>query len=223
MKGSIMKKNNYVHSFCALAAIAMLMSSCTKTEKTVSGVALGAATGGVIGGVAGNGAGAAIGIGVGGTVGGLVGSSMHDDNDCRKKSCKECKRNNRGKKRVRKKYSKKDSSCTVASTQPVAAVADVSSNIQEGVVASSLEAQEDEKFMSEDLADVSTVAIPVAVADSTSGSSSSSDDSGEAEKLAQELEQAMAQANDIHAAADSDEIVSSDTLENVGSETAADE
>ena len=57
----------------------ILITGCTKTEKTVAGVVLGAGVGAGIGAAAGGGAGAAIGGGVGAVGGGLIGNSLGDD------------------------------------------------------------------------------------------------------------------------------------------------
>lgn len=66
-------------SACAvILAIASLFicSSCSKTEKTLSGIAIGACSGALIGGAAGGGTGAAIGAGVGAMGGGIIGSNV---------------------------------------------------------------------------------------------------------------------------------------------------
>lgn len=57
----------------------LLLSGCTRDEKTVAGVLIGAGSGALIGGLAGGGAGAAIGGVTGGFAGGLIGNSMGDD------------------------------------------------------------------------------------------------------------------------------------------------
>jgi hypothetical protein len=59
----------------------LLMSGCTKEEKTAGGVVIGAGSGALIGGLAGGGTGAAIGAVGGGVAGGLIGHSMGDDDD----------------------------------------------------------------------------------------------------------------------------------------------
>ena len=71
--------------FGALLISAVLMSSCTKKEKTISGVIIGAGTGAAIGGIAGNGTGAAVGGILGGLTGGLIGNSMKDDDKEKKR------------------------------------------------------------------------------------------------------------------------------------------
>ena len=60
---------------CAiLFGLTMMLAGCSKTEKTIAGVAGGAVTGAVIGGIAGGGTGAVIGGGAGALAGGLIGS-----------------------------------------------------------------------------------------------------------------------------------------------------
>lgn len=60
---------------------ALLISGCSKEEKTIGGVLLGAGVGAAIGAAAGNGTGAAIGAVAGAGVGGVIGHSMGDDDD----------------------------------------------------------------------------------------------------------------------------------------------
>ena len=54
----------------------LVMSGCSKQEKTLSGVALGAGTGALIGGAAGGTGGALVGAGLGGVVGGVIGHNV---------------------------------------------------------------------------------------------------------------------------------------------------
>ena len=61
-------------------SVSMLLSGCTKQEKTVGGAVLGAGTGALIGGAAsGNAGGAIAGGAIGGVAGGLIGHSLGDD------------------------------------------------------------------------------------------------------------------------------------------------
>jgi len=65
---------------CALILGSLLiLSSCSKEEKTVTGAALGAGTGALIGSAAGNTGGGIAGAAIGGVAGGLIGHSLGDD------------------------------------------------------------------------------------------------------------------------------------------------
>jgi uncharacterized protein YcfJ len=59
----------------------VLITGCSKKEKTIGGVLIGAGAGAGIGAAAGGGEGAAIGGVTGGVVGGLIGHSMGDDDE----------------------------------------------------------------------------------------------------------------------------------------------
>lgn len=63
----------------AIIGSAVVMSSCTKKEKTVAGALIGAAAGAGIGAAAGNTEGAIAGGAIGGIAGGLIGHSLGDD------------------------------------------------------------------------------------------------------------------------------------------------
>jgi osmotically inducible lipoprotein OsmB len=57
----------------------LLLSSCTKKEKTIAGAAIGAGTGALVGSAAGGTGGAIAGGAIGGITGGLIGNSLGDD------------------------------------------------------------------------------------------------------------------------------------------------
>ena len=181
-----MKKNNSSPLFIFLAGALAIMPSCTKTEKTVSGVALGAATGGIIGGVAGNGTGAVIGVGLGGAAGGIIGNSMGDDEKeekrCRKEKRKEKKGYCSKKKSDRKKRCSKKKEMTedhVASSEVTPVM-----ELPEGETPALAEERVDLSVTSSASLDLPAHGAMAAAADEIS--------SGEAEKLAKELEAAMA-------------------------------
>jgi len=62
-----------------LFAGTIMLTGCSKQEKTLGGALIGAGAGAGIGAAAGGGGGAAIGAGVGAITGGLIGHSMGDD------------------------------------------------------------------------------------------------------------------------------------------------
>jgi len=62
-----------------MMASAVMLSSCTKKEKTVGGALIGAGTGAAIGSAVGNTEGAIAGGALGAVAGGLIGHSMGDD------------------------------------------------------------------------------------------------------------------------------------------------
>lgn len=68
---------NQVLSIALICAGAVLLGGCTKTERTIAGVAIGAGTGGLIGGLAGGPVGGAVGAVSGGIVGGVIGNKTY--------------------------------------------------------------------------------------------------------------------------------------------------
>lgn len=58
-----------------LGTLLLLVSACSKTERTVAGLALGAGTGALIGGAAGGTGGAVAGGVLGGALGGILGNA----------------------------------------------------------------------------------------------------------------------------------------------------
>lgn len=78
---------NKIKAFLALTLLsgAILLTGCTKEEKTVGGVILGGAAGAGIGAAAGGGGGAVAGGAIGAVGGGLIGHSMGDDKDHKNK------------------------------------------------------------------------------------------------------------------------------------------
>ncbi len=64
-----------------LAGVALTLSGCSRTEKTLAGALIGAGAGAGIGAAAGGGGGAAIGAGVGAVAGGITGYSLGADRD----------------------------------------------------------------------------------------------------------------------------------------------
>ena len=76
-----MKRALMILLVVGLAGSALVMSSCTKKEKTVAGALIGAGAGAGIGAAAGGGGGAVAGGLLGGVTGGLIGNSMDDDEE----------------------------------------------------------------------------------------------------------------------------------------------
>ena len=75
-------KTNVAKALLCVVALgaSLMLTGCTKTEKTVGGAAVGAGLGTAIGVAAGGGVGGALGgAALGGIAGGLVGNSMGDD------------------------------------------------------------------------------------------------------------------------------------------------
>ena len=64
----------------ALLGSSILLSSCSKEEKTLAGAAIGAGTGALVGSAAGGTGGGVAGAAIGGVAGGLIGHSLGDDN-----------------------------------------------------------------------------------------------------------------------------------------------
>ena len=62
-----------------MLASVLVLSSCTKKEKTIGGALIGAGTGAAIGSAVGNTEGAIAGGALGAVAGGLIGHSMGDD------------------------------------------------------------------------------------------------------------------------------------------------
>jgi len=65
----------------AILAGSLMISGCTKTEKTVAGAVIGGAAGAGIGAAAGGTEGAVAGGAIGAVVGGVVGHEMGDDDE----------------------------------------------------------------------------------------------------------------------------------------------
>jgi outer membrane lipoprotein SlyB len=62
-----------------ILSASLLISGCTKDEKTIGGVALGAGTGALIGSAAGGTGGGVAGAAIGGVAGGVIGHNLGDD------------------------------------------------------------------------------------------------------------------------------------------------
>jgi len=75
----VVGKNSFTTRIMAVLIVlsTLVISGCSKTEKTVGGALIGAGVGAGIGAAAGGGTGAAVGAASGAVLGGVVGRSTH--------------------------------------------------------------------------------------------------------------------------------------------------